>query len=339
MSTHNDMTTLSPFAQEVALTLNQRPRQLPTHYLYDNLGSALFDAICHLPWYHLTRAEEGLLKKYGGAICSFCENLGEIIELGPGSGAKMQHLLRGRRHIPNQKPHADNGNDGEPPSLDIHLIDISAAALDEASTRLESCENTLVHCHHCTYQEGLRRIAGETREQPSTHRRLALMLGSNLGNFSPQDSQNLLQDMSRILSPGDYLLLGVDLVKEEDALCLAYNDPLGLTAAFNRNILQRINQELGANFAQNTFAYEVIWNSRAERVESYLVSKVAQEVSIPGANMTIQLKAGEALWTESSYKYRLQGLQDMVAQCSLYARQSWVDEEAQFALFLAEKVT
>lgn len=295
-----------------------RPRQLPTAYLYDDLGSALFEAICQLPWYHLTRAETGLLTRHAGDIAAATGDLGEIIELGPGCGEKIAMLLSGMSA--EAKPH-------------IHLIDVSPAALRAADKGLQGLGHTAIICHQATYHQGLDSIA----QQAPQGRRLIIMLGSNIGNFSPAQRQDLLGAMAHSLTSNDYLLLGLDLIKGEQQLQLAYHDPLGVTEAFNRNLLQRINRELGADFQQDRFRYGVTWNAEQRRVESYLYSICQHTVHIPGAGLTLKLEADEGLWSESSYKFDLDDCHATLAELGFSPTQHWLDPQAQYALILLRR--
>jgi dimethylhistidine N-methyltransferase len=317
-----DDVSTQQFAEDVAFSLSQSPRQLPTRYLYDALGSALFDAICRLPWYGLTRAELGLLHQHGDAILEASAPLTDLVELGPGNGEKLMTLLRARP--------------GSSPSLRVHLVDVSRDALAIASGLLAALPAVAIVTHQTTYEAGL---ADVSREQSGHGRTLALFLGSNLGNFHPPDANALLRQMADALQPRDLFLLGVDLVKPEANMVAAYDDPLGVTAAFNRNLLVRMNRELGADFDVAAFRHRAVWNASASRIESYLVSLRAQHVRVPAAELELSLAEGDAIWTESSYKFTVDGVFEQLAQAGFSRRHAWVDEEARFALTLAERAT
>ena len=208
------------FVSDVAEYLQRTPRQLPSRYFYDALGSALFDAICRLPWYRVTRAETALLSRYARQILEPLPRPLNISELGCGNGEKLAILLeRGGERFRR-----------------VHLIDISPAALLSARARLATLPGNPVTTFHGTYEEGLARLA--------THRSqgawLVLFLGSNIGNFDPPAAREMLRRIRGSLVEGDALLIGTDLVKSPRALQLAYDDPLQVTAAFNRNLLVRI---------------------------------------------------------------------------------------------------
>lgn len=308
------------FAEDVAFSLSQAPRQLPSRYLYDALGSALFDAICRLPWYALTRAELRLLDHHGPAILEACAPLTDMVELGPGNGEKLMALLHAR--------------DSAAPSLRVHLVDVSRDALAMASGLLAGLPAVQIVTHQTTYESGLTDVS---REQSGHGRTLALFLGSNLGNFHPPDASALLRQMFDALQPGDLFLMGVDLVKPEADLVRAYDDPLGVTAAFNRNLLVRMNRELGADFDVAAFSHHAVWNARAARIESYLVSAREQQVRIPAADVELTLHEGEAIWSESSYKFTVDGVFAQLEAAGFTRRHAWVDDDAQFALTLVER--
>ena len=308
----------SPFAADVRRYLARQPRQLPSRYLYDALGSSLFDAICELPWYRVTRAEMRLLVRFAPRIWTAVLPLDRIIELGAGDGRKLAALLSGRPAglVPQR----------------IDLVDISAAALESAARAAGAVPGTRVVQHHATYESGLKSASGATPRG----RALVLFLGSNIGNFDPPSADALLGDIARSLRPGDSLLLGADLVKPERELLLAYDDPLGVTAAFNLNLLVRLNRELGADIDPADFTHRAVWNERESRVEMHLVSRREQAVRIPGAGIELTLKAGEAIWTESSYKYRPEQVRCLVERAGFTPAAQWQDARAGFALTLCE---
>jgi L-histidine N-alpha-methyltransferase len=308
----------SEFAEHVHYYLRQDPRQLPSRYLYDPLGSALFDAICHLPWYGITRAETSLLAAHGPEILSLADPLGRIVELGPGRGEKLAVLLAARGH--------------GPAPVDVHLIDVSKTALEAATNALDALEGVRVVAHEATYELGFEDVS---RQRAGDGRTLALFLGSNIGNFDPPSAGALLRHTRMCLRPGDALLLGADLLKPEADLLLAYDDPLGVTAAFNRNLLVRINRELGADFDLSAFAHRAVWNAGDARVEMHLVSQRTQRVLVPAAGIDITLRAGETIWTESSYKYDEADVRRTLDRAGFHTKAQWIDAESRFALTLA----
>jgi L-histidine N-alpha-methyltransferase len=307
------------FAGEIAALLGTRPRRLPAHALYDALGSALFESICHLPWYPITRAETALLRAHRRSILEAAGRRARIVELGPGNGDKMATLLHGAAPSRLQP-------------LDVHLVDVSESALDAATARLRRLPGVAVQTHVALYQAGLhevaaRRHAGETM--------LVAFLGSNVGNFDPPQAEALLRDVRGAMRPGDTLLIGTDLVKPVEQLQAAYDDPLGVTAAFNSNLLVRLNRDLGADFRLDRFAHDARWHAQARRMEMHLVSLAAQRVNIPGAGLTVDFEAGETIWTESSYKYEPGDVDALLTTVGFTPAAAWQDEDAGFLLTLA----
>jgi dimethylhistidine N-methyltransferase len=303
------------FADEVRFYLQLNPRQLPSHFLYDALGSSLFDAICHLPWYKVTRAEFGLLEQHAAAIGRALGPRARIVELGSGNGEKLAALLR---HAGMVRVHA-------------HLIDVSAAALARSMQALAGVRSVDIDVtvERATYEDGLMALP-ESSGCPT----LVAFLGSNIGNFDPPGGRAFLQSIRGALHPGDFLLLGVDLVKPEPDLLLAYDDPLGLTAVFNKNLLLRINTELGGDFQLDRFAHRAVWNGEDSRIEMHLVSLTAQTVNVTRADLRFALEEGESIWTESSYKYEPAQIAQLVRRAGFDLRHQWIEREAGFALTL-----
>ncbi len=302
------------FAREVRHYLTQTPRQLPSRYLYDALGSALFDAICRLPWYPVTRAETRLIDAHARDILRLAGNPPIVGELGSGSGEKLARLL------------------GVVPSpRTVHLVDVSAAALETAERTLAEIPGTLVVPHQDQYEEGLQRIASarSTRETA-----LLIFLGSNIGNFDPEGAAAFLRAVRASLRVGDYFLIGADLVKPERELRLAYDDPLGVTAAFNRNLLVRLNHELDATFDLDAFAHRAVWNRAESRVEMHLESLREQTVRIERAALSIEFESGERIWTESSYKYEPTAFRAGLEAAGFRSAGQWIDAAGRFLLFL-----
>ena len=300
---------------DVQYYLTLSPRQLPSRYFYDALGSALFDAICRLPWYGVTRAENRLLVRYRSEIFARSGSISTLVELGSGSGEKLRTLLE----APTRGGHAT-----------VHLVDVSAAALESALGRLADVFGLTPVAHQAEYEDGLVAVSRARR----TGRALALFLGSNIGNFDRPGAESLLGQIRATLREGDRLLLGADLVKPERDLLLAYDDPLGVTAAFNRNILIRLNTELDADFDLERFSHRAVWNPAESRVEMHLVSIADQRVRLGIAELEIDLFKGESIWTESSYKYRPDEIVALVEHAGFRCSAQWIDDEDPFALTL-----
>ena len=307
------------FAADVQYYLTLQPRQLPSRYLYDALGSALFDAICRLPWYAITRAEARLLAAHGREIFDRLERVSTIVELGSGDGEKLRLLVHAG--APRMRP------------LTIHLVDVSSKALSTSARTLSELDDVAIVLHETTYEMGLDELAAEPR---AAGRRLGVFLGSNIGNFDAPGADEFLRAIRRGLTSGDGLLIGADLVKPEPTLQLAYDDPLGVTAAFNRNLLVRINRELGGDFDLDAFDHRAIWNGDASRVEMHLAATRAQRVRIPAADLEVRFAAGEQIWTESSYKYEPGQVVAMLESAGFQCAAQWIDETDRFALTLAQ---
>jgi L-histidine Nalpha-methyltransferase len=309
----------SEFAADVFRDLQRTPRQLQSRYLYDDLGSRLFEAICRLPWYRITRAEERLLDAHAGALAAAVAGTDgagvALVELGVGSGEKLVRII---------------GALPDGPAPVVHLIDVSPAALDTTTARVSGLSAS-VHRHLGTYEDGLRAIARAGRPAART---AVLLLGSNIGNFDTSAAGALLAEVRRASASGDWLLLGADLVKPPADLLLAYDDPLGVTAAFNRNLLVRINRELDGTFDLDGFAHRAVWNAEAGRVEMHLVSRTSQAVEVRAIDLRLTFAAGDTIWTESSYKYTEAGIAELGRRARFEQTAQWVDRDARFALTL-----
>jgi L-histidine Nalpha-methyltransferase len=266
-----------------------------------------------LPWYLITRAESALLAAHRASVLAPLRRPISLIELGSGSGEKLA-ILAG-----SPGPHAAH----------VQLIDISHAALDMARTRLREMGYGSVITHQCTYEEGLVRAA---RHRPADGSLLVVFLGSNIGNFDPPVARELLARVRRVLRDGDALLLGTDLVKPEPQLLIAYDDPLGVTAAFNRNLLRRINEELGGTFDLDGFTHRAAWNAADSRVEMHLVSVRTQDVRVAASDLSIRLAEGEWIWTESSHKYTAEQVIQEGRRAGFERATQWTDDRAGFAL-------
>jgi uncharacterized SAM-dependent methyltransferase len=214
-------------------------------------------------------------------------------------------------------------------SARVHLIDVSSQALELSERTLGPLEHVSIVGHRATYEVGLRRAAADRHGDGPI---LVLLLGSNLGNLDPPAAGEFLREIRGALRSGDALLLGADLAKPERALLAAYDDPLGVTAAFNKNLLVRINRELGGNFVIEAFDHAIVWNAEASRVEMHLVSLEAQRVRIPLADTVVDFREGETIWTESSYKYSPEQVVELGDGASFDTEDQWIEPEARFSL-------
>lgn len=292
------------FAAFVREGLRDKPKRLDPRHFYDGLGSALFTAITRLPWYRLSELELTLLAQAGEAITRSLDGPLALIELGPGDGEKLARLAAPlcRRQT----------------ALSTHLIDISPAALATAASHLATIPQVQVSQFAGDYSAGLRALP----DFPGL-RRLLCFLGSNLGNFEPATALEFLREIRAALRSGDGLLLGVDLIKPESELLIAYDDPLGVTAAFNKNLLLRINRELGGEFDLTRFVHRAHWNAPLARIEMHLDSVGAQRVRIAALDETFPFTPGEAIWTESSHKYSVESLAALAGAAGFRAAGQW----------------
>jgi L-histidine N-alpha-methyltransferase len=315
------LTHLSEFAAEVRAGLTKSgQRELPSKYLYDELGSALFEAICVLPEYGLTRADARLLEKHAREIVNRLPSPSQVAELGSGTGKKTRWILEALSQ--RQRTY-------------YYPIEISPSALAACEKEMGQIDLVSVVGYEQPYLDGLRAVAARREEADSL---LVLFLGSTIGNFDRDMGRKFLRDVRDALLPGDALLLGTDLEKDIPTQILAYDDPAGVTAAFNLNILGRINRELGANFNLAAFRHEARWNTTERRIEMHLVSLRRQTVEIPAAGLRLMLADGESIWTESSHKYKAGEVLEMAAETGFRCDGQWIDEEWPFAqnLLIAE---
>lgn len=308
----------SPAGAAVRHGLSRCPKCLPAWLFYDGTGSRLFDRITGLPEYYLTRTERDILAAHAAAIVAQAAGGSRlrIAELGAGSAAKTCLLLA-----------AAVERQGR---LLYEPIDVSAAALRSARRRIEAeIAGVTVIPHIMNYTNGL---GFEPLHQGE--RRLVLYIGSSIGNFEPEEALRLLRRVRSSLRHGDAILLGVDLVKDPDILLKAYDDATGITAAFNRNILVRLNRELGAGFDPLAFAHRAVWNRSQSRIEMHLESRHAQRVYFAGLDMTVNFAAGETIHTENSYKYAPGQAESMLAHAGFDPAAGWTDEKSWFTVCL-----
>ena len=302
------------FADDVLKGLCKLPKELPSKYLYDAVGSALFDVITVLPEYGLTRADERLLDRHAGEIAGLAGRGVAVVELGSGCGKKARPILEAITACQE--------------SLRYFAIDVSAAALDRCAQELAAVRGVVMHGVRRSYLEGLETIS---RHRSSSDRLLVLFLGSSIGNFDRREAIHFLTRVRELLHPGDALLLGADLVKPAGRLLAAYDDPAGVTAAFNLNLLGRINRELGGNFDLRAFRHEARWLTGEPRIEMHLRSLRRQTVTVAGAACRVNFEPGETIWTESSHKFGAEELLSMAARSGFHSAAQWVDDEWPFA--------
>jgi dimethylhistidine N-methyltransferase len=309
------------FATDVRAGLTQPgQKELPSKYLYDTVGSRLFDVITALPEYGVTRAEERILGEHCRDIVARLRPPLAVAELGSGSGQKARGLLEA---LCENNP------------TTYYPIEISPAALAMCRREVGDIQAISILGLERDYLDGLAEVAAQRREGKSL---LVLFLGSTIGNFDPPAAASFLQEVRSLLQPGDFLLLGTDLAKPASTLLAAYDDPIGVTAAFNLNLLGRINRELEGHFDLSRFDHLARFDSTACRVEMHLRSNRRQRVAIDKADLSVVFEEGETIWTESSHKYTLADILRMAESSGFRCEAQWVDTEWPFAenLWIAE---
>jgi len=302
------------FAAEVRAGLTKDgQKELPSKYLYDAVGSALFEAISVLPEYGLTRADERLLCKHAEAIVRRIGSPVMVAELGSGTGKKTRWILEA---LSLRQP------------TKYFPIDISPTALAQSEKELRHIDSISIVGYERSYLDGLLAVAANRR---NGERLLVLFLGSTIGNFDRLAGEEFLGEVRRVLLSGDALLLATDLEKPLTQLMPAYDDSAGVTAAFNRNLLARINRELDADFDLSSFVHEIRYDARERRVEMHLRACRAQTVTVHKAGFSVQIAEGETIWTESSHKYQADEVVEMARRTGFHCDAQWIDSEWPFA--------
>lgn len=307
-TTRRSHSAADPFRADVLAGLSRPQKRLPAKYFYDAAGSRLFDRICELPEYYPTRTELGILERYAGAMADWCGPDCLLVELGAGSLTKVRflldHLARPAGYVP---------------------VDVSGEHLQAAAAELAADYPALpVRPVVADFTAAL-----DLPPLPA-RRRVVYFPGSTIGNFEPAEADALLRRVARLVGPGGGLILGIDLRKPTEVLEPAYNDAAGVTAAFNRNLLARINRELGGDFDPAAFAHHAFYNAERSRIEMHLVSERRQRVRVGPAAFDFQ--PGESIHTENSHKYDVRELAERAAACGLHLTESWTDERSYFAV-------
>ena len=298
--------------------LSRARKRLPPWLFYDDEGSALFEEITRLPEYYLTRTERAILTTHAEGMLEAAGNPREIVELGAGSASKTRVLLAALR--------------GQKARARYVPVDVSPAALAQATLVLRDLRHVDVRPAVARYPEEL----GFLR-RPVSGRRLVLFLGSNVGNYDPRRAVELLAAVRSHLSPGDGFLMGVDRRKSPALLLPAYDDAAGVTARFNKNMLTRLNRELGATFDLDRFRHVVVWNARASRLELSLESTIAQRVVIDALGARVDFAAGERIHTESSYKLTDARVRQLFERAGFVPETTWTDEARLYGMHLARE--
>lgn len=303
---------MTEFEIDVRAGLSKAQKELYSKYFYDDLGTALFDTITLLPEYGLTRADHRLLRRHARELGTRVVNRSVVAELGSGSGDKAREVLP---FLGTEQP------------LIYCPVDVSKAALNSCVRDLDDIRNLRIVPIEDSYIRGLR--AASKFRGPGTSM-VVLFLGSSIGNFEPLPAEEFLKSVHETLQSGDVLLLSTDLVKPLDRMLAAYDDSLGVTAAFNLNLLARINRELGADFNLRNFQHEARYHETEQRIEMHLRSKIRQRVSLNG-NFAVELEPGETIWTESSYKFLPEQIRLMSERAGFRCEFQWIDTEWPFA--------
>jgi L-histidine Nalpha-methyltransferase len=310
---------VSPVAEEVMRGLSARPRRLPPKLFYDAEGSHLFEQITKTPEYYPTRTERAILQQYAGEVIRQAGEAGNnltLVELGAGSASKTQVLIEA---LLRQQFRAE-----------FYPVDVSSSALQGALTTLNG---------HFPRLRVSPIVADYTHRIPDLNalpgRKLVLFIGSTIGNFEPDEALDFLKNVRRSLQRGDALLIGFDLIKDPDILHAAYNDAAGVTAAFNKNVLARINRELGGLFDPDAFAHVAFWNRRKSRIEMHLESRHEQMVWVRDLGRSFRFDRGERIHTENSYKFNARSIARLLSRSGFKLEKSWTDDKGWFCEALA----
>ena len=305
---------ITDFIVDVRNGLTKRDQKtLDPKYFYDHVGSALFEVITLLPEYGVTRADERLIDRHAGQLADRFESDVVVAELGSGTGTKTRRIL---------------SEIAKTESVTYFPIDVSRAALERCQQALREIDGVRVEPLVSSYLEGLQEAMTRT---PPDSQFLLLFLGSTIGNFDRSMIAEFLRDVRGLLRNNDAFFLGTDLEKSIPQLLAAYDDPLGVTAAFNLNILARINRELEGNFDLDEFQHVVRYDEGERRIEIYLRTRRDQEVRIEAADLTVTIREGETIWTESSHKFNCEEIVRMGTDSGFRCVAQWVDGEWPFA--------
>ena len=310
--------TEKTFVDELSSSLNQKQKSIHPKFFYDKNGSDLFEKICKLSEYYLTRTEISKLRKLDDKLLAYMNEEFRLVELGSGSSYKTRILLSMLEKL--QK------------HVEYFPIDISTILKESATTLLDDYENLHMTGIIDNYESGLKFV-----KNYDDKKNLIVFLGSSFGNFDYEPGLRFLDKINSSMKGGDLFLIGLDLAKDKNVLEHAYDDSHGITAQFNLNVLSRINSELDSNFNVDKFAHHVIYNESENRVEIYLRSLENQQVNITKAGIMLQIKRNELIHTENSYKYTIPKIKKMFSRTGFRIRDMWFDEKRYFCLVLLSK--
>ncbi len=305
------------FADEIKSSLSKDKKFISPKFFYDIKGSELFEKICLLPEYYPTRTEISILKQLQGDLLDYLDDSFRLVELGSGSSTKTRLILDVFKKF--QK-------------IEYFPIDISEILTESSEILLSNYDNLHITGIIDTYEGGL-----EFLKNYDTKKNLIIFLGSSYGNFAPDDGVQFLKKINSTMKPGDLFLIGLDLVKDSSILESAYNDSKGVTAAFNLNVLSRINDELDADFDLNNFAHHSVYDEKSQRIEMYLKSLVNQSIVISKSGATISLRKDELIHTEYSHKFKLTQINSLFEDAGFVVNHTWCDEKKYFSLTLLSK--
>ena len=306
------------FVEELSLSLNQKHKSIDPKFFYDKKGSKLFEDICKLPEYYLTRTEISILTQLQDKLPAYMNEEFRLVELGSGSSYKTRILISILENMHKQ--------------IEYFPIDISKILKESAVTLLDDYENLRMTGIIDTYESGLDFVKNYDNKK-----NLIVFLGSSFGNFDYKPGLRFLDKINSSMKDDDLFLIGLDLVKDKDVLEYAYNDSHGITAQFNLNVLSRINSELDSNFNVDKFAHHAVYNEAENRVEIYLRSLENQTVNITKAGIALKIKQNELIHTENSYKYTIPKIKEMFSSTGFRIRDMWFDEKHYFCLILLSK--
>lgn len=312
---------LAGFSDDVRVGLTSVPKYLKPKYFYDEMGSLLFEGICLLPEYYVTRAESEILADQHDTILDAMPGKIRLVELGSGSANKTRILI--------------DTVLGRQKTLEYLPIDVSESALESSSVELlHSFPRLTITAFASDYMKALTTLAEEQSARDDGTRTMALFLGGTIGNLEPPERLRLLQRIRNMLDVDDGLIIGTDLKKERDLLEQAYDDALGVTATFNKNLLQRINRELDGDFDLRRFAHKAFYNAEIGRIEMHLVSRERQTVRIADLDLDVEFDAGESIHTENSYKFDRRLVATMAREAGFELTETWQDSRNLFGLHL-----
>jgi dimethylhistidine N-methyltransferase len=306
------------FSEEVTFGLGLKNKMISPKFFYDIRGSGLFDKICTLPEYYLTRTEIEILNNIRDELALVIDSGFRLVELGSGSSTKTRIIL--------------DVLDKIQPKIEYFPIDISEILTESSEILLDSYPKLHITGIIDTYEGGLQFI-----EEYDDKNNLIIFLGSSLGNFTETDTMNFLKQINSVMKKSDLFLIGLDLVKDKKILDKAYDDSQGITSQFNLNVLQRINSELGGNFNLKNFEHYAFYNLKLQRIEMYLKSKRNQTVHISKTNNDIKFNKNELIHTEYSQKYTIPQIKKMMNQCNFKIKNVWLDSNQYYCVLLASK--